>query len=101
MAQHYRVEPADPPGPARGGAIFPASLADAVAGGVLQLGGKRSRTDAGRVSLHDAEHGTDPLRTYAGADGGTGRNGRRRSDVRVGAVIDVEQGALGAFEDDP
>ena len=65
---------------------------------IEQLGGERPRSDARRVGLDDAEHVVEIARTHAGA-GTRGRRDRiRRRYERVGAVVDVEERALGAFE---
>ncbi len=66
----------------------------------MQLGRERAGADARGVGLGDAEHVAD----RAGADAGAGRrlprHGVGRGDVRIGAVVDVEHGALRALEQD-
>ena len=65
---------------------------------VGQLGGEGTGADARRVRLHDAEHVVEHPR----ADAAAGRRGAgdavRARHVRIGAVVDVEQRALRAFE---
>ena len=82
------------------GAEFVSALAQPLADLVVLLGRERAIADAGRVGLADAEHITDRARPEAG----TGRRlrGHRvgRGDVRIGAVIDVEQRGLRALEQD-
>src|SRR5207342_535814 len=58
----------------------------------------RAGAHARRIRLSDAENVLERLWTDAAAGrGGTG-NAVARSHVRIGAVIDVEQGALRALE---
>ena len=94
------VEPAAAAGTAGDGAELVALLADLVARGVVLLGRERAAADAGRVGLDDAEPAVD----CAGGHAGAGREaaGARvgAGDVRVAAVVDVEQRALGAFEEE-
>ena len=54
--------------------------------------------DAGAIGLGDAQHIADGLGAEARAGGGGARNRVGRGDERVGAVIDIEQCALRAFE---
>src|SRR5690606_29427989 len=67
---------------------------------VVQLGRERPGADPGGVGLQDADDLGDPggadARAGAGAAGGGGGGG----DERVGAVVDVEEGALGALQVD-
>ena len=65
-----------------------------------QLGRERAVAHPGGVGLHDAQHLVDQGRADAAGGAGPAGGGRRRGDVRVGAVIEVEQHALGAFEQD-
>ena len=73
-------------------------LGQVIAAFVEQLGGERARAHPGRVSLQNSQHGGDPGRTDARPDGRPTRSGIRRRHIRIGAVIDVEQGALRALE---
>ena len=65
---------------------------------VGELGGKRAGAHARRVRLDDAEHVVEKLRPDAGARSGGAREAIRRRDVRIRAVVDVEQRTLRAFE---
>ena len=66
----------------------------------LQFGRERPLADARRVGLGDAEHVVDGARAEAGAGRRLRRHGVGRGDERIGAVVDVEQRALRAFEQD-
>ena len=68
---------------------------------VLELGRERARADPGGVSLDDAEHEAGRRRTEPGAGGRRPRHRVGGGDERIGAVIDVEQHALRALEQDP
>ena len=98
VAQHHAVEP---PGTAPAPGDRPELAADvdeAVAVVVGELGGERSGADAGRVGLGDPDDAVDVPRPEpgAGARSARGRVGRR--DVRIGAVVEVEERRLGALE---
>src|SRR5690606_3030335 len=92
------VHPAAAARAAGGGAVLGAAVADALADLVVQLGRERAAADAGGVGLGDAQHVVDVLRAHAGAGQGTANGGVGAGDVRVGAVVDVQQRALGALE---
>ncbi|HYI48966.1 MAG TPA: hypothetical protein VEX35_10925 [Allosphingosinicella sp.] len=77
------------------------TLAKPLADLVVELGGERPRADPGRIGLDDAEHEARCRRAEAGAGRRRTGNGVRRCDERIGAVIDVEQHTLRAFEQDP
>ena len=98
LAQHDAVEPAGTTPTTRDGAELTADLDEAVAVVVGELGRKRSGADAGGVGLRDADDAVD----VAGPEAGSGActAGRRvgRRDVRIGAVVEVEERRLGAFE---
>ena len=64
---------------------------------VEQLGRKRARTDARGVGLGNAKDVVELARTAAAAGSAEPGGGIRRRHERIGAVVDVEQGALGAF----
>ena len=68
--------------------------------GPFDLGRERPFADAGDVGLGDAEHAVDPGRPDADAGGGAGGDRVRGGDERIGAVVEVEQGRLGALEED-
>ena len=67
---------------------------------VVELGRERAGADAGRVRLRDAPDLVDVLRADAGAGAGAAGHEVRAGDERIGAVVDVEQRALRALEDD-
>ena len=98
LAHQHRVEPAAAALAARDGAEFVAAFAEALADLVVQLGGERAFADARGVGLGDAEHEADGARPEARARRRLAGDRVRRGDVRIGAVIDVEQRALRAFE---
>ena len=100
VAERDQVEPADAPRAARGGPVLAAALADRVAELVLDLGRERPGADAGHVRLRDAPDLVDVLRPDAGADARGARDRVRRGDERIRAVVDVEQRALRALEQD-
>jgi hypothetical protein len=56
--------------------------------------------DARRVRLHDAEHVVEGARARAGAGRRVAGGRVRRGDERIRAVVDVEQRALRALEQD-
>ena len=91
------VEPTAAAGAAGGGAKFAAHGVEEV-GDVLVFRGEGAFADAGRVGFHHADDAVHAVgrdaRTGAGAAGGRVRAG----DKRVGAVVEIEVGALRAFE---
>ena len=76
-----------------------ASLADAGAELVVQLGGERPGADPGGVRLRHPPDLVDVGGTDARANAGGARHRVRRGDEGVGAVVEVEQGSLSALED--
>ncbi len=74
--------------------------ADHFADLVVQLGRERALADAGRVGLADAEHIADRARAHAGAGRRLRRHRVGRGDEGIGAVVDIEQRALRALEQD-
>src|SRR5690606_39522291 len=60
----------------------------------------RAGADAGGVGLGDAEDVVQVQRAEAGTGGGAAGGGAGAGHVRVGAVVDVQQRALGALEHD-
>ena len=100
LAHQHGVEPAAASRPAGHDAEFLAALAQHAADLVLLLGGKRSLADARRIGLANAEHISD----RAGPEPRSGRRLRRHrirgGDEWIGAVVDVEQRALRALEQD-
>ena len=100
VAHGHGVEPAAAAGPARRGPELVASGRDLLPRLVEELGRERPAADPRRVGLGDAEDAVD--RPGPDAEPGAGPAGRRarRGDEGIGAVVEVEQGALGAFEED-
>ncbi len=92
------IEPAAAARAASDGAVFVAAVAQVLAGGVVLLGGERAAADAGRIGLHDADDAIDVAGRHAGAAGNADAGAVAAGDERIRAVIDVEQRALGAFE---
>src|SRR5690606_25945317 len=92
------VDPAAAARAAGGGAVFLAAVAQALADFVVEFGRERAAADAGGVGLADAQHVVDRIRADAGAGERAADGGVGTGDVGIGAVVDVEQGALGAFE---
>ena len=77
-----------------------AALAEALADRVGELGRERARADARGVGLGEAQHVADRARPHAGAGRRLRRHRVGRGDERIGAVVDVEQRALRALEQD-
>ena len=101
IAHDHGVEPAAAARAPGDGAELAATLAQRLADVVFLLGRKRPAADPCGVGLADAEHVADRAR----AEPRPGRRLRRhrvgRGDERIGAVVDVEQRALRAFEQNP
>ena len=98
VAERHEVEPAAAPGAASGGTELAARLAQAVAHLVVELRGEGAGAYPRDVGLGDAPGLVDVLRPHPRADAGRAGDGVGRGDERIGAVVDVEQRALGAFE---
>src|SRR3989344_4195214 len=96
-----RIEPATAALAPCDGAEFMAALAKPLAGFVLEFGRERTRSDAGGIGLDDSEHEAACLRSKPAAARGRTRDRVRRGDKGIGAVIDIEQHALCAFEQHP
>jgi len=94
------VKPAAAAGPAGGGAELGAALAQAVADGVVELGGEGAAPDAGDVGLQNTDHWAQQLRRNAAGGGRGCRQAVRGGDEGVGAPPAVEENALGALEED-
>src|SRR6185437_5739584 len=93
-----RVEPAAAARPAGGHAVLAARLAQPFAGVVAQFGGEGPLADAGRVGLDDADDIGNPRRPDPRPGAGAARGGGGGGDERVGAVVHVEHGGLGALQ---
>ena len=98
VASRDGIEPATATRTTSDGAEFVPFLADVVAGFIEEFGGAGATADAGRVRLDDANHLRDETlgETRAVVNPGSGAVGT--GDVREGAVVEVEQRALGSFE---
>ena len=64
----------------------------------FQLGRERAATDTGAIGLGDAQHVMQEARAHASARSGVARHTVAGGHKRIGAVIDVEQRALRALE---
>ena len=84
--------------PACGGAELAAGLAQLRAERVVELGGKRSGAHARGVGLGDAPDVVERAGTHARARPRRAGDRVRRGHERIGAVVDVEQSALGTLE---
>jgi len=65
--------------------------------GIFQLGGERTGANPGLESFDHAKDPVDMARPDAQPDQRTGSGGRGAGHKGIGAVIQVEQGALRAF----
>ena len=77
-----------------------AALANALAHLVVELGRERAAADAGGVGLDDAQHEAGRIGPQPAACRGRAADRVRAGDEGIGAVVDVEQDALRAFEQD-
>ena len=100
VAADHGVEPPAAARPAGGDPDLAADLAQPLAHRVEQLGRERAGADAGGVRLEDPDHPGDPGGADARADRGAACRRVRAGHVGVGAVVDVEQRALAALEQD-
>ena len=77
-------------------------VAEGVGSVVKKLGGEGAVTDARAVALEDADDTLDVGGADADADGGAaaGAAGDAGGDIRVGTMVQVEEGALSAFEEE-
>ena len=84
---------------AGGGAVFVTGCSQLLAPCIEKLGWERACTNAGCVSLDDADNGLEfawaDARTRGCSTGGC----VRRSYERVGSVVDVEHGCLATLEE--
>ena len=100
LAHQHRIEPAAAALAPRHRAEFAPDRAEPLADRVVELGGEGTGADPGRVSLDDAEHEPRGRGAEAGARRGGPGDGVGGSHERIGAMIDVEQHPLRAFEED-
>src|SRR5690554_1613671 len=100
MAQRYRVEPATAAGTTGGGADLVALDRQVFTHAVKQLGGERAGTHPGGVGLGNTQNVVQVQGAETRAGSGTAGGGVGRGHVRVGTQVDIQQGALGALEQD-
>jgi len=100
VAQGDEVEPATATGATGGCAVFLTLFADLVTDFVILLGGERAFADAGGVGFADAEGVINISGADAGAKACAASRGVAGGYVWISAVVEVEEGALGAFEQD-
>ena len=98
VAEQGEVEPAAAARAAGDGAVLLAAGAEEVRRRVVDLGGEGAFADAGDVGLCDADHGADLCGADTGSGYGAAGGGGGRGDEGVGAVVDIEQGTLGALK---
>ncbi len=99
IPQCHRVHPAAPPRPTRHGAELVPPHAEQIGGRAVQLGRKRPASDPRAVGLRDAEHAVDLGGRHARARARAAGGRARGRDEGIGAVIEVQHGALGALEE--
>ena len=98
LADHRGVEPAAAAVTARRGTVLVADLAEGVARLVQELRREGAVAHAGRVGLDHAPDLVQGGRTNAGAAARVARDGVARGHERVGALVHVEDSALGTLE---
>ena len=74
--------------------------AEFLGGGAVHFGGHRAAADAGGVGFEDAHHAGDVLGADAESGDGAADGGGGGGYIGIGAVVEVQEGALGAFQDD-
>src|SRR5258708_10105615 len=100
VAKERQIEPAGTPGTSCDGAEFVAALAQIFSLYVEKFARERTAADAGAIGFGDTDDRVNRRRRHAGSCcGATGSRARRRHE-RISAVINIEHGALLAFEDD-
>src|SRR5690606_35134653 len=100
LAHEHRIEPAAAALATGYGAEFAPLSAEELADFVILLRRERPLAYTSRIGLGYAEHITDRARTHAGSDCSLSGNRIRRGHKGIGAVIDIEQGALRTLEQD-
>ena len=98
IAHDASVKPTRAAGAFRHRAVLVSVFAQFVAYGVKLFRGEGTFAHAGAIRFHHAHDFVDFARCNACANRHAARNGVRCRNVRVCAVIDVEHGCLGAFE---
>ena len=100
VAADHAVEPATAPASAGGGAVFSAAVAKVVIETALQFGRKGTLAHPGGVGLRHADHPVDQGGAHTGTDAGPPRHRVGGGHVGVGAMVEIEQGALGPLKED-
>ena len=100
VPEHHGVQPSRTATPTRVGAVLVAHVHEVVADLVEQFGGERSGTHAGDVGLDDANDPVDVARADTRARARAAGHRIRRGHKWVGAVVDVQEGGLGALHED-
>jgi hypothetical protein len=100
LFKNDRIQPAAASPPARWWRQIPRRSLNPIADVVKQFGREGPGAHAGGVGLDDADDAIDIFRADAAAAAGIARGRIGGGDKGVGAVIDVQMGALGAFEQD-
>ena len=92
------VEPSAAARPARGRAELAPHSVEHIAESII-LGREGSFTDARGVSFHHADDGVHAVRRHTRPGAGASGRGIRAGDKRIRSVVDIEVGALRAFEE--
>lgn len=100
IADGNRVEPAATSGAFCYGAVFIAVVTDLFTGFVILFGGKRTAADAGGVCFDDTDNFFEEMGRHTASGGDTGTAAVAAGYVGEGSVVDIQQGTLGAFEED-
>ena len=81
------------------GPVLLAAFTEPGADPIRQLGRERPAPDPGEIRLHDSDDVVDLGRGHPAADTRSGSRGIGRGDIRVGPVVEIQEGALRAFEE--
>ena len=100
IAANHPVKPATAAPTARGGAVLAAAIAKVVREAALQLSGEGPLTDAGGVGLGNSDDAVDQGWANPSANAGTTSHRVGGRHIGIGAVIEIQQGALGPFKQD-
>ena len=100
VAEGDEVDPSASAFASGDGSVFVSDVAHSLSVGVEEFGGEGSGSDSGAVGFDDAEDVSDAVGSDAESGAGSGADGVGGCDVGVGAVVDVEHGALCAFAED-
>ena len=97
IAKGYKVNPTAATFTTRYSAILMTQVANLLARLVEQLGGERTCANTRAVSLHDAKHLANLVRTNAQTRAGTSTNGVGRGHERIAAKVNIEHRTLSTF----